>query len=146
MVLNIGSTHVRGGDPVEHTARALTRIRELLEPGGRVLFGEGFWERTPSSSALEAMAIPVHQYRSLADLVDLTVGHGFELLHLSEASRDEWDSFESRHALGYVRYLQRFPEAVDAQEIREKHRAHRSFWLRGTRGTLGFGYLTLLAV
>lgn len=146
VAVNIGSSHVWGGEPVEHTARALTAIRNLLHPGGRALFGEGFWDRPPATAALEVMEIAVDQYRTIADLVALAAANGFELLHLSQASLDEWDTFESRHALGYIRYLQRYPDAPNSDDVREQHRAHRQFWLRGTRQTLGFGYLTLLAV
>lgn len=146
VVVNIGSSHVWGGEPVEHTARALTATRALLEPGGRALFGEGFWERPPTATGLELMEIPVAQYRTIVELVELAAATGFELLQLSQATLDEWDSFESRHALGYIRYLQRYPEAPDSGDVRQQHRAHRQFWLQGTRETLGFAYLTLLAV
>jgi SAM-dependent methyltransferase len=138
-----GASHVWGGKPTEHTATALRVSHELLRPGGRLLLGEGFWEREPTLAQLAAMPIPLQQYRSLPDLVDLALEHGYRLLALSQASLDEWDEFESRHALGWERWLLANPDSPHADEIRTRADAHRSAWLRGWRGVLGFAYLTL---
>jgi len=135
-----------GGEPAGHTANALRAGRELLRPGGRLLLGEGFWEREPTSTQLATMSIPLKQYRSLPDLVDLALDHGYRLLALSQASLDEWDEFESRHALGWERWLLANIDSPHADEIRARADAHRSAWLHGWRGVLGFAYLTLVVV
>jgi cyclopropane fatty-acyl-phospholipid synthase-like methyltransferase len=53
-----GATQVWGGEPTEHTANALRKGRELLRPGGRLLLGEGFWEREPQPQPTRAHVDP----------------------------------------------------------------------------------------
>lgn len=144
LVVN-GSTHVWAGEPTEHTGNALTAGRAALRRGGRLLLGECFWEREPTGAELDAMPMPREQYLPLPDLVDRALGHGYRLLALSQASLDEWDDFQSRHALGWERWLLASPGSPHADEIRARADGHRTGWLRGWRGVLGFAYLTLVA-
>lgn len=138
-----GASHVWGGEPAEHTVNALRAGRDRLRPGGRLLLGEGFWEYEPTPDRLAAMPIARDECRSLPDLVDLALGHGYRMLGLSRAGRDEWDEFESRHALGWERWLLANPGSVHAELVRARADKHRNAWLRGWRDLLGFVYLTL---
>lgn len=140
-----GATQVWGGDPTEHTANALAACRDLLRPGGRLLLGEGFWEREPTPEQVAAMGIPPAQYGSLPDLVDLALGHGYRLLAVGQADLDEWDDFENGYALGWERWLAANPGSPRADEVRARADAHRTRRLRGWRGVLGVAYLTLVA-
>ncbi|WP_329789611.1 class I SAM-dependent methyltransferase [Lentzea sp. DG1S-22] len=140
-----GATQVWGGDPLHHTTNALTAARSLLRPGGKLLLGEGFWEREPTEAQLAAMPIPRNQYGSLADLVDLAHTHGYRLLAAEQASLDEWDIFENGHGLAWERWLRDNPTSEHAAEIRAKADRSRNYRLRGWRGTLGLAYLTLQA-
>lgn len=140
-----GASQVWGGDPLQHTANALTAVRKLLRPGGKLLLGEGFWEREPTAEQLAAMPVPRAQYGSLADLVDLAHTHGYRLLGVEQASLDEWDVFENGHGLAWERWLRANPDSPHADEIRAKADTHRTYRLRGWRGTLGLAYLTLQA-
>ncbi|HEX3592672.1 MAG TPA: methyltransferase domain-containing protein [Pseudonocardiaceae bacterium] len=141
-----GATHVWGGDPVDHTAITLTESHRRLRPGGRLLLGEGFWERPPTEAELAAMEVPVDQYRALPDLVDLAVAHGYRPLWLSRANRDEWDEFESGHALGWERWLAANPDSPHRADIIVRADGHRRAWQRGWQDVMGFAYLTLLAL
>ncbi|HEX5115431.1 MAG TPA: methyltransferase domain-containing protein [Pseudonocardiaceae bacterium] len=138
-----GATQVWGGDPVVHTENALTAGRTLLRPGGRLLLGECYWQREPTDAQLEIMGIPPAQYRSLPDLVDLALAHGYRMWWLSRASHDEWDEFESRHALGWERWLADNPGSEHAADVRASADGHRTAWLRGWQDVLGYAYLTL---
>lgn len=139
-----GASHVWGGESAEHTTNALAAGRALLRSGGRLLLGEGFWQREPTRAQLQAMPIPLEQYRVLPDLVDLAIECGYRLLALSQASPDEWDEFQSQHGLGWERWLLANPGSPHADEIRARANVHRSTWLRGWRDVLGFAYLTLV--
>ncbi|GLY49286.1 class I SAM-dependent methyltransferase [Lentzea sp. NBRC 102530] len=140
-----GASQVWGGDPLHHTANALTEARKLLAPRGRLLLGEGFWEREPSEAQLAAMPVPRAQYRSLADLVDLAHAHGYRLVAVEQANQDEWDVFENGHALAWERWLRDHPGSEHAAEIRATADTQRDYRLRGWRGTMGLAYLTLQA-
>jgi SAM-dependent methyltransferase len=114
VAISIASSQAWGG-----TGRALDALAQRLRPGGRLLFGDTFWERPPTDAALAT----ADAWGSLADLVDLARAAGFRLVSLATANQDEWDARESRRP--------------DEQRDR---------WLRGYRGCLGFAYLTLVRV
>jgi len=147
VVVNVGASHVWGGDPEEHTANALRATADLLAPGGRLLFGEGFWLREPTQRELDTLGdVLLAQYRSVPDLVDFALAHGFRLRALSQATLEEWDDFESRHAQGWEDWLLDNPDSPDAGEVRARADAHREFRVRGARETIGMAYLTLIRV
>ena len=145
VVIVNGASQVWGGDPLQHTANALAAARKLLNPRGKLLLGEGFWEREPTDEQLDAMPIPREQYGTVADLADLAHEHGYRLLAVEQASLDEWDVFENGHALAWERWLRDNPDSEHTAAIRAKADAHRTYRLRGWRGTLGLAYLTLQA-
>jgi cyclopropane fatty-acyl-phospholipid synthase-like methyltransferase len=127
-----------------HIADALTALRGLVTPGGRVLLGEGFWERPPSAAELAAMwpDAAAGEFTDLAGLVDLAVEAGFRPEWIETANIDEWDEFES----AYQADVQEWLATHDDPETRAKADQHRSRWLRGYRGVLGLAYLTLVPV
>lgn len=135
-----GASQVWGGDPLTHTVNALEAGRRFLRPGGRLLLGEGFWEREPTAAQLAAMPVPREQYGTVAELVDLAMTHGYRLLWLSQANQDEWDEFESAHAVARERWLLAHPEDT---AVRERADQQREWRLKGWRGVLGMVYLTL---
>ena len=136
VVICIGASQAWGG-----VAEALTALEVLLRPGGRVLLGEAFWTHPPTDAAVAAL--DGAELGSLADLVNLAVDHGLRPLAVAEASTDEWDAFESGYALAWERWLLAHPDDPEADQIRAQADEHRSRWLRGYRGSLGFAYLTL---
>ena len=100
--------------------------------------------RTPTTARtaqLAVMPIPLEQYGSVASLVDLAFEHGYRLHWLSQAGQDEWDEFESGHALAQERHLLEHPEDTAARERADRQRTWR---LKGWRGVLGMVYLTLV--
>ena len=135
----IGASHAWGG-----ARTALTAVRPLLAPGGRMLLGEGIWEQSPTTAALAALGVGRDDFTTLADLVDVCRQCGYRVLARSTASPREWDSFESRYCAGRERWLLRNPDAPEAAGVRAEIDAHRAGWLRGYRGILGFAYLTLV--
>ena len=135
----IGASHAWGG-----TRETLNAIRRLLQPGGRFLLGEGFWERSPTAQALAALDAQPDEFTTLAGLVDLCLECGYRLLELSTATLDEWDDFESRYCAGRERWLLQHPDAAVA-DVRAEIDTHRNGWLHGYRGILGFAYVTLVA-
>ena len=53
LVLCVGASHaLTEVEPPGHTAAALAELRRLVNRGGRVLLGEGFWHRTPTEAEL----------------------------------------------------------------------------------------------
>jgi SAM-dependent methyltransferase len=149
LVLCLGASHaVTDIKPPEHVAAALHALRRLVTPGGRALFGEGFWERPPTEAELAAMwpDMSAGDLPDLAGLVDLAVDAGFRPAWIEVASLAEWDDFESGYQADEEEWLATHGDHPRAAGLRQRLDEHRSYWLRGYRGILGLAYLTLVPV
>ena len=149
LVLCVGASHaLTEVEPPGHTAAALPELRRLVNPGGRVLLGEGVWHRTPTEAELAGMwpGTTAGEFGDLASLVDLAVGAGFRPAWIETATLEEWEDFESGYQCDEEEWLAANPGHPRAAEISERVDQHRSFWLRGYYGLLGQAYLTLVPV
>ncbi|MEU6329423.1 class I SAM-dependent methyltransferase [Streptomyces sp. NPDC047049] len=149
IVLCFGASHaLSNAQPPEHTAAALHVLRRLVTPGGRVLLGEGFWQRPPTPGELSAMwpEASASEFHDLSDLVDLAIAAGFRPAWIETANDDEWENFESAYQSDVEEWLASHPDHPLARETRDRADRHRSMWLRGYRGVMGLAYLTLVPV
>ncbi|WP_330458885.1 class I SAM-dependent methyltransferase [Streptomyces sp. NBC_00820] len=129
------------------TAEALRELRRLVADGGRVLLGEGFWERTPTADELSGMwpGARVDDHYGLGALLDLSVAAGFRPEWTETASPEEWEAFESAYQADLEVWLAAHPEHPLAAATRERLDRHRAQWM-SYRGVLGLAYLTLVPV
>ncbi len=149
LVLCVGASQaVSDVQPPGHIAAALTALRRLVTPGGRVLFGDGFWQRPPTEAELAAMwpGTTAGELPDLAQIADLAVAAGFRPAWIETATQEEWEEFESAYQADEEEWLAAHPGHPRAAEIRQRVDEHRSYWLRGYRGLLGLAYLTLVPV
>ena len=149
LVLCVGASQaVSDVQPPGHIAAALTALRRLVTPGGRVLFGDGFWQRPPTEAELAAMwpGITAEELPDLAQIADLAVAAGFRPTWIETATEAEWEEFESAYQADEEEWLAAHPDHPEAAELRQRLDEHRSYWLRGYRGLLGLAYLTLAPV
>ena len=149
LVLCVGASHaVSDVQPPGHIAAALTALRRLVTPGGRVLFGDGFWQRPPTEAELAAMwpGTTAEELPDLAQIADLAVAAGFRPAWIETATETEWEEFESAYQADEEEWLAAHPDHQEAAELRQRLDEHRSHWLRGYRGLLGLAYLTLAPV
>lgn len=140
LLICVGAAHVFGTG-----AEALRALAPLVNPGGRLLFGECFWQREPTEADLAGMwpGTTADEWRLLPDLVDDALAAGLRPLRVEAVEQREWDDFESQFLADKEMWLQANPGHPAAPAIREQADAHRDWWLRGHRGLLGFAYLTL---
>jgi SAM-dependent methyltransferase len=149
LVLCLGASHaLTEVEPPGHTAAALGELRRLVTPGGRVLLTEGFWHRTPTEAELAGMwpGTSATDFCDLASLVDLAVAAGFRPAWIETATLGEWEDFESGYQCDEQEWLASHGDHPKAAGIRAQVDQHRSFWLRGYYGLLGYAYLTLVPV
>jgi SAM-dependent methyltransferase len=141
VVLCLGASQALSEDLVP----ALRELRRLVADGGRVLLGEGFWQRTPTEAELAGMwpGASAADHHDLAGLVDLTVAAGFRPEWIETANPDEWEEFESAYQADREVWLAANPGHPLATETREHLDTHRTAWLT-YRGVLGLAYLTLV--
>ncbi len=133
-VICIGAQHIwDGAEP------ALAALGELLAPGGRLLYGDGYLEPHPSPHTNDLFPkIP-----TLADLLTAVRRAGWRVLHLSVSDQLEWDEFESTYRAGPERWLLANPGTEDASGIRQWLERRMVEYLDGYRGELGFYWLVL---
>jgi len=147
LVLCLGASQaVTDVEPPGHIAAALRALRRLVTPGGRVLFGDGFWEHPPTAAELAGMwpGTSATELPDLAGLADQAVEAGFRLAWIETASPQEWEEFESAYQADEEVWLAAHPYHPSATEIRKRLDEHRSCWLRGYRNVMGLAYLTLV--
>jgi SAM-dependent methyltransferase len=149
LVLCIGASHaITEVEPPGHVEAALAELRRLVNPGGRVLLGEGFWHRTPTESELAGMwpGVTAGELGDLAGMVDLAVAAGFRPAWIETATLEEWEEFESGYQCDEEEWLAAHAGHPQAAGLRAKVDEHRSHWLRGYYDLLGLAYLTLVPV
>ncbi|WP_433650956.1 SAM-dependent methyltransferase [Micromonospora zamorensis] len=134
-VLCIGSAHAFGG-----TDAALDALARVVRPGGRLLFGEAYWERPPTPAVEKTFGAEV---TDLPGLVEAAGGRGWRVLHLSTADQREWDDFESTWLAGRQEWLLSYPEDPRAADVRAELDGRLREYVDGYRGVLGLAYLVL---
>ncbi|MEL6983481.1 MAG: SAM-dependent methyltransferase, partial [Actinomycetota bacterium] len=133
LVLNVGAEHVFGD-----LGQALAKLWPLVGPGGRLLFGTQFWERSPTPALVEAIG----ELPDLSGLIDAAAAAGWRPLGLRVATAQDWDHFEFGFLADWEQFVMAPPTLADAERARQAADDHRAEYLE-RRGVLGFAFLTL---
>ncbi|MFE1457633.1 SAM-dependent methyltransferase [Streptomyces sp. NPDC058735] len=143
LVLCVGASQALGGE----LPTALGELRRLVTDRGRVLLGEGFWQRTPTGSELARMwpGASADDHQDLPGLIAPATDAGFRPEWTETASLDEWEEFEPAYLADTEVWLAEHPGHPMAEETRQRADRHRAAWL-AYRGVLGLAYLTLVPV
>lgn len=134
LVLSVGAAHAFGG-----LLPTLAAARAHLAPGGRVLIGEGIWERTPSPEAVEMLG----DFTDLATTVDRVTADGWTPVHGHVSTRRELDDYEWACWGSLASWALDHPDDPDSPRALETAALRRSEWLRVYRDTFGFLCLVL---
>jgi SAM-dependent methyltransferase len=134
LVLSVGAAHAFGG-----LLPTLAAARAHLAPGGRVLIGDGFWERTPSQEAIEMLG----DFGDLATTVDRVVADGWTPVDGHVSTRGELDAYEWACWGSLASWALDHPADPDSASVLETAGIRRSEWLRVYRDTWGFVTLVL---
>ncbi|MEU6014895.1 class I SAM-dependent methyltransferase [Streptomyces sp. NPDC047515] len=134
LVISVGATHAFGG-----LLPTLAAARKHLAPGGRVLIGEGFWDRAPSQEAIDMLG----DLTDLATTVDRVVADGWTPIHGHVSTRHELDDYEWACWGALASWALDHPADPDSSHALTTATVRRTEWLRGYRDTLGFVSLVL---
>ena len=134
-VFCIGASHAWGG-----TGSALVRLRDRTAPKGLLLYGDGFWVRSPSRRLIDTFG---NQEASVEAVTDRAKAAGWRVVHADTADAAEWDAFEESSYRGLERFARRAPDHPLSGAARELAAQRRKAYYEGYRGVLGFAYLIL---
>ncbi len=137
-VLSVGAAHAFGG-----LGLTMQAARRHLAPGGVLVLGECFWPTVPETRVLEALGASIDDYTDLPGALELADEHGWVPVHGHVSTEDEWDAYEWSWTGTLARWALEHPEHPDAAQVAEAANAHRTRWLGGYRGALGFLTLVL---
>ncbi|MTE20107.1 methyltransferase domain-containing protein [Streptomyces sp. TRM43335] len=134
LVLCVGATHAFGG-----LLPALAAARKHLAPGGRVLVGDGFWDRAPSPEAVELLG----ELTDLPTTLDRVVADGWTPVQGHISTRRELDSYEWAWTGSLASWALDHPTDPDSAQALKVATTHRDQWLRVYRAVLGFACFVL---
>ncbi|NUV66709.1 MULTISPECIES: cyclopropane-fatty-acyl-phospholipid synthase family protein [unclassified Streptomyces] len=145
LAVSIGSSHAwPGGTARESTGNAFTALAAAVRPGGRVLFGEGIWQREPTPAALEGLGAAPGDYGSLLELIRLAESAGLRALQVTVADEREWDLFESEGPIGRgQRWALANPDHPLHAAVTAEIDARRTGYYGGYRSSFTLAYLVL---
>lgn len=139
LVLCVGASHAFGG-----LTGTLTAVRQHLVPGGRTIVGDGIWDVPPSPRALAALEAGEDEFTDAAGLVAAAREEGFEPSYGHISTLAEWDEYEWSWTGSLTQWaLAEAPTTAERQEALRAAAEHRTAWLDGYRGELGFATVVL---
>jgi SAM-dependent methyltransferase len=136
-LLCVGSTHALGG-----LGRTLQALRARASDGAVAIVGDGFWEQPPGAAALAALDATADEFPSYAGLVAAVEAAGWAPVHVHASSPVEWDDYEWSWVSSLREWARAHPDDPDAADAKRLAAEHRTQWLDGYRGTLGFAVIT----
>ena len=137
--LCIGSTHAFG-----NYHATLTKLGELVQRGGYMLVGEGYWKTPPSQDYLDFLGATVDDYGTHADNIQAAANVGLKPLYAVVSNDDEWDHYEGLYARAIELYTYANPDDSDVRAMQERISKWRDGYLQWGRATLGFGLYLFL--
>ncbi|QKW06681.1 class I SAM-dependent methyltransferase [Streptomyces sp. NA04227] len=134
LVISVGATHAFGG-----LLPTLEAARTHLAPGGSILVGDGYWERTPSPEAVELLG----ECDDLATTVESVTAAGWTPVHAHLSTRRELDDYEWSWTGSLASWALDHPDHPDSDQALRTAHAHRTEWLRVYRDCFGFACFVL---
>jgi len=139
LVLCVGASHAFGG-----LAGALAAMRRHVVPGGRVLLGDGIWDVPPGPRALAALEAAADDFPDAAGLLSAAREQGLEPSYGHLSTQGEWDEYEWSWTGALIQWaLTEAATAPEREELLQVAAEHRTAWLEGYRGVLGFATVVL---
>jgi SAM-dependent methyltransferase len=125
-------------------AEALSGLRNLVKPNGKILMGEGYWKRPPDQEYLDFLGDPVGAYNSFEENIAVAERLGLTPVFASESTLDEWDDFE----WGYRRKFELDAIANSNDEVMlqklKNVRSWNAYYRAFGRTTMGYAHYIFL--
>src|SRR3954453_14092940 len=135
LVISTGGVSFRGG-----VGGTLAVLSGFVTPGGKLLFGEGYWREEPNAEYLVSLGAAREELRDYQGTIEAANDVGLELRRAVTSSVEDWDSYEASWAENGERWADAHPDEPTVQDLRDWIAAGRERYRElGGRETLGFG-------
>lgn len=124
----------------------LDLLAHHMKPGGLALIGEPFWIREPDTeeAVRGSYAESRDDFRSLPDLIEAFGGHGWDVVEMVLADKDDWDRYVAAQWLTTRRWLDTNPDDELHAEMRAELDTAALRHVRYAREYLGWGVFALI--
>lgn len=134
LVVSMGGISFRGG-----VGGTLAVLSGLVVPGGKLLFGEGYWREEPSAEYLVALGAAREELKTYEETIVAAEEAGLRLQRAVTSSVEDWDRYEDTWAENGERYAVKHEGEPGVDELREWIVAGRERYRSlGGRDALGF--------
>jgi SAM-dependent methyltransferase len=128
--LCLGASFVYGS-----LAETVDALAPAVRPGGHVVVGEPYWRRLPLPEDYEDRRAP---WTTLEGTVTVFEACGLPVVSIIASSEDDWDRYETLHWRAIEAWLVDNADDPDAAEIRSRHEAYKTNYLRHQREYVGW--------
>ena len=135
LVVSTGGVSFRGG-----VGGTLAVLSGFVAPGGKLLFGEGFWREEPTAEYLVALGAAREELRDYEGTIEAAADVGLRLLRAVTSSIEDWDRYEDAWAENGARWAAAHPDDPGVDDFRAWIAAGQERYRElGGRDILGFG-------
>ncbi|WP_394618823.1 SAM-dependent methyltransferase [Lentzea sp. JNUCC 0626] len=138
LVLSVGAAYAYGG-----LLPTLNAAREHLTEDGMLLLGDCFWEHEPTPEVRAQQEIGPQKFADLPTTVAQVVADGWTPVYGYVSTLAEWDEYEWCWTGTLAQWALDNPEHPSSDLAARMAADHRTDWLGGYRGFLGFVVLLL---
>jgi hypothetical protein len=138
VVLSVGAAYAFGG-----LLPALDAAQTHLAEDGVILLGDSFWEHEPDATVRAELEDGPQKYADLPTTIASIVDNGWTPVYGHISTLEEWDEYEWCWTGSLAQWALDHPQHPDHEQALKTSAAHRSGWLNGYRGVLGFVVLLL---
>jgi cyclopropane fatty-acyl-phospholipid synthase-like methyltransferase len=134
VVVSTGGISFRGG-----VGGSLAVLSGFVAPGGKLLFGEGYWREEPNAEYLVALGAAREELKDYEGTIEAAQDVGLELKRAVTTSVEDWDAYEDAWAHNGERYAEAHEGEEGVDELRKWIAAGRERYRElGGRDVLGF--------
>jgi cyclopropane fatty-acyl-phospholipid synthase-like methyltransferase len=134
LVISTGAVSFRGG-----VGATLAVLSGYVAPGGKLLFGEGYWREEPTAEYLVALGAAREELKDYEGTIEAAQQMGLTLKRAVTSSIEDWDAYEDAWARNGERYADAHEGEEGVAELREWVANGRARYRElGGRETLGF--------
>lgn len=133
LAMCVGASHALGGRDA-----ALAALHTLVAPGGRVIFGEGYWRKKPTPAYLQVLGSTGTEFGTIDE--NIAAAHKVGLVPVREelAGPAEFSAYELGWCKGLEKFATEHPDDPDAAEMRTTATNRRTAYQKWGRDELGY--------